>query len=37
MPYDQLILLIPLLPIAGFVFTGLVGRRIQARYGRSAV
>ena len=36
MPYDQLILLIPALPILGFVFSALFGRRLQARYGRPA-
>jgi len=36
MPYDQLILLIPALPILGFAFSALFGRRLQARYGRPA-
>ncbi len=33
---DQLIPLIVLLPIAGFVFSALFGRRIQAEYGKAA-
>ncbi|MHB8398101.1 MAG: NADH-quinone oxidoreductase subunit L [Candidatus Limnocylindrales bacterium] len=33
---DQLIPLIPLLPILGFAFSALFGRRIQARYGKPA-
>ncbi len=36
MPYDALILLIPALPIAGFIFAALFGRRLQATYGRNA-
>ena len=36
MPYDALILLIPALPIVGFVFAAVFGRRLQARYGRNA-
>ncbi len=36
MPYDALIVAIPALPIAGFAFTALFGRRIQARLGRNA-
>ena len=36
MPYDFLILIIPALPIAGFAFTALFGRRLQARAGRNA-
>ncbi len=36
MPYDTLIPLIAILPIAGFVFTALFGRRLQARYGKLA-
>jgi NADH-quinone oxidoreductase subunit L len=36
MPYDTLIAVIPALPIIGFVFTALAGRRLQARYGRNA-
>ena len=36
MPYDALIAIIPALPIAGFVFTALAGRRLQASYGRNA-
>ena len=31
MPYDALIAVIPTLPIVGFVFTALFGRRLQAR------
>ncbi len=34
---DTLITLIPTLPLAGFAFTALFGRRIQARLGRTAV
>ena len=30
MPYDALIPLIPILPLAGFAFTALFGRRLQA-------
>ena len=37
MPYEALIVAILALPIAGFAFTALFGRRIQARYGRNAV
>jgi NADH-quinone oxidoreductase subunit L len=33
---DTLLALIPGLPIAGFVFTALFGRRLQARFGRPA-
>ena len=36
MPYETLIPLIPLLPILGFGFTALFGRRLQLRYGRWA-
>jgi NADH-quinone oxidoreductase subunit L len=36
MPYDTLIPLIPLLPIVGFAFTALFGRRLQMSYGRWA-
>ncbi len=36
MPYDTLIELIPLLPIVGFAFTALFGRRLQLRFGRWA-
>jgi NADH-quinone oxidoreductase subunit L len=36
MPYDTLIPLIAILPIAGFAFTALFGRRIQAEYGKLA-
>ncbi len=36
MPYEALIIAIPALPIAGFVFTALFGRRLQARFGRNA-
>jgi len=36
MPYDTLIALIPLLPILGFAFTALFGRRLQLRLGRAA-
>jgi NADH-quinone oxidoreductase subunit L len=36
MPYDTLIPLIAILPIAGFAFTALFGRRIQARFGKPA-
>jgi NADH-quinone oxidoreductase subunit L len=36
MPYETLILLIPALPIAGFVFAALFGRRLQSRFGRNA-
>jgi NADH-quinone oxidoreductase subunit L len=36
MPYDTLIAVIPVLPLAGFVFTALFGRRLQARYGPNA-
>jgi NADH-quinone oxidoreductase subunit L len=36
MPYDALILLIPALPIVGFIFAALFGRRLQATYGRNA-
>jgi len=35
MPYDALILLIPALPIAGFIFAALFGRRLQATFGRN--
>jgi NADH-quinone oxidoreductase subunit L len=35
-PYDTLIPLIAILPIAGFAFTALFGRRIQAQYGKVA-
>ncbi len=34
--YETLIPLIPLLPILGFAFTALFGRRLQARWGRAA-
>src|SRR5450759_4200964 len=34
--YGLLVPLLLLLPIAGFAFTALFGRRLQARYGRSA-
>jgi NADH-quinone oxidoreductase subunit L len=34
--YETLIPLIPLLPIAGFAFSALFGRRLQLRYGRWA-
>ena len=34
--YPLLISLIPLLPILGFAFTALFGRRLQARFGRGA-
>src|SRR5829696_6994112 len=34
--YPLLIGLIPLLPILGFAFTALFGRRLQARFGRTA-
>ena len=34
--YQRLIPLIPLIPILGFAFTALFGRRLQARYGRNA-
>ena len=30
MPWDLLIALIPVLPLAGFAFTALFGRRLQA-------
>lgn len=36
MPYQTLIPLIVLLPVAGFAFTALFGRRLQLRLGRSA-
>jgi NADH-quinone oxidoreductase subunit L len=36
MPYDALIPLIAILPIAGFAFTALFGRRIQAQFGKPA-
>ncbi len=36
MPYATLIPLIAILPIAGFVFSVLFGRRLQARYGKAA-
>ena len=36
MPYNALILLIPALPIVGFLFAALFGRRLQATYGRNA-
>ena len=36
MPYDALIVAILALPIAGFAFTALFGRRLQARFGRNA-
>ncbi len=36
MPYETLIPLIPLLPILGFAFTALFGRRLQLRFGRWA-
>jgi NADH-quinone oxidoreductase subunit L len=35
MPYDALIIAIPALPIAGFIFTALFGRRLQASFGRN--
>jgi NADH-quinone oxidoreductase subunit L len=35
-PYALPVALIPLLPILGFAFTALFGRRIQARFGRLA-
>jgi NADH-quinone oxidoreductase subunit L len=34
--YALLVALIPLLPILGFAFTALFGRRLQLRYGRTA-
>ena len=34
--YDTLIPLIPLLPILGFAFSALFGRRLQLRFGRTA-
>jgi NADH-quinone oxidoreductase subunit L len=34
--YETLIPLIPLLPILGFAFTALFGRRLQLRFGRTA-
>ncbi len=36
MPYDQLIIAIPVLPIVGFAFSALFGRRIQTIYGKPA-
>jgi NADH-quinone oxidoreductase subunit L len=36
MPYDLLILAIPALPIAGFIFSALFGRRLQSSYGKPA-
>src|SRR5512143_2399516 len=36
MPYETLIPLIPLLPILGFAFTALFGRRLQLTFGRWA-
>jgi NADH-quinone oxidoreductase subunit L len=36
MPYETLIPLIPLLPILGFAFTALFGRRLHLRFGRTA-
>jgi NADH-quinone oxidoreductase subunit L len=36
MAYDTLIPLIAILPIAGFTFTALFGRRIQAQFGKPA-
>ncbi len=36
MPYEALILAIVALPIAGFAFSALFGRRLQATYGRNA-
>ena len=36
MPYATLIPLIAILPMAGFVFSVLFGRRLQARYGKAA-
>jgi NADH-quinone oxidoreductase subunit L len=36
MPYDILVPLIPLLPIIGFAFTALFGRRLQLKFGRTA-
>ena len=36
MPYDALIPLIAILPITGFAFTALFGRRIQAQFGKPA-
>ncbi len=36
MPYEALILAIVALPIAGFAFSTLFGRRLQATYGRNA-
>ena len=36
MPYTTLVPLIPLLPILGFAFTALFGRRLMLRYGRTA-
>ena len=36
MPYDALIVAILALPIAGFAFTALFGRRLQATFGRNA-
>ena len=37
MPYEALIVTVLALPLFGFVFTAFFGRRIQARYGRTAV
>jgi len=36
MPYNLLVPLIPLLPILGFAFTALFGRRLQLKFGRTA-
>ncbi len=36
MPYDTLILLIAILPMAGFVFSVVFGRRLQDRWGMAA-
>src|SRR5450759_1584577 len=36
MPYDLLILAIPALPIAGFIFSALFGRRLQSSHGKPA-
>ena len=36
MPYEALIVAVIALPIAGFAFTAVFGRRLQARYGRNA-
>ena len=36
MPYDTFIPLIAILPISGFAFTALFGRRLQAEFGKAA-